>query len=544
MRIARWESGDPAVQAAVEAWLVRACQSDGPALAASPRRRLLRLDAGACGELLVKQHHTGTGRHRGRERVKRWAGGGPAAREYRALVRLRAAGVSVPEPLALGRLVGGDHLVVLRFEPGDTLDARLARPGVSRDAQAVVSRRARLDALGELVARLHASGHVHGDLHGGNVLIGDSELMLLDLQHARATTSPRARRRDLARLDHSLWMRGLSVGDRLRVRSVALGYTRPFDPAARRALRSAGLATLERLREHARSREGRALREGRRFVPLSIAQGDGMRRREIDARTVQRALDEHHAALEAGDERLLDRDRRAEVSASEIDDRRLVVKRTRSRGVFGRVADLWRGSPARRAWTAGYGLEARRIGAATPLAFVEKRRFGLTAVSAVVLEDLRPGVTADRPSGDPERDARTLVALGRLLAALHERGATHLDLKASNVILGRDAAGAVEPRLLDLEDVRFPRRLRERDRIRSLAQLNASLPDTFRDGDRLRALALYAARLPFASGRSELVARVVAASLARRHRWSGATCAVAREAGVGPAAGRLRSGSG
>jgi hypothetical protein len=85
---------------------------------------------------------------------------------------------------------------------------------------------------------------------------------------------------------------------------------------------------------------------------------------------------------------------------------------------------------------------------------------------------------------------------------------------------GEDA----EPHLLDLEGVRFPRRLDDSRRVAALAELNASLPDHFPALLRRRVFDRYSAALPFGAPRREVLKEVVAGSLARRHRWTGADC--------------------
>ena len=105
----------------------------------------------------------------------------------------------------------------------------------------------------------------------------------------------------------------------------------------------------------------------------------------------------------------------------------------------------------------------------------------------------------------------------------------HGDLKASHVAVGREADRLVT-RLLDLEGVRFRRRLSDRRRLRELAELNASLPDFVSDALRCRAFARYAALLPFRSDHDASLRRVVMESLSRDHRWSGSGCAVAQGA--------------
>jgi hypothetical protein len=118
-------------------------------------------------------------------------------------------------------------------------------------------------------------------------------------------------------------------------------------------------------------------------------------------------------------------------------------------------------------------------------------------------------------------------ALATLLADLHCAGIRHGDLKASHVFLTVGRRG-LEPRLIDLEGVRFGRRLSDRARIRELAQLNASLPDALGGALRCRAFERYRAALPFRAPAQDCLRLVVEASLARAHRWSGRDCELAR----------------
>ena len=129
----------------------------------------------------------------------------------------------------------------------------------------------------------------------------------------------------------------------------------------------------------------------------------------------------------------------------------------------------------------GNGLLARRIAAATPYAYLERRRLGIPTASVVVLEELG-GQAADACDASP---AELAAALARLAVSLHRRGVLHGDLKASHVHLLRRGK-RLESRLLDLEGVRFPRRLPDRERMRALAQLNASLPDRMGSAPRRR----------------------------------------------------------
>jgi tRNA A-37 threonylcarbamoyl transferase component Bud32 len=255
---------------------------------------------------------------------------------------------------------------------------------------------------------------------------------------------------------------------------------------------------------------------------------EGLRWQQIDEASVLRALADHEHALASRSPAVLKRGIRSRVTGVEAGGMHVIVKEWRARGLLRPLANGLRGSPAARAFCGGVGLRARRIGAAVPYAFLERRRLGLPVASWLLLEDLRPAVPSDAFAGVLDA-ARVADALASLSARLHRAGIRHGDLKASHVFLAEGAAG-LETRLIDLEGVRFARRVPERARIRELAQLNASLPDSLDDALRCRAFERYRAALPFHSPAQACLRRVVDASLARAHRWSGHACAIARAA--------------
>lgn len=506
----RWRSGGDAVQGAVERWLAQAPGApEARVLHDNPRRRVVALAGGEAGELLVKHFRLGSGRHRLRDRWKVRLGWSPAEREEGALRALHDAGVAVPEPLGRAELDGGDALLVLRFLPGVSLLEALAAPARER--------RALLRSLGETVAALHRAGFAHGDLHAGNVRVTPAGAFLLDLQHARRGAGEAARRADLGWLDYSLWGRA-SASDRLRLRAAALGVRPPLDAAARDALRAVARAAEARAADHARSRTRRALRPGRLAVRVRLGGLRGLRQRELPEAALARLLEAHAAA---SGEQVMKEGPRGRLTALQEGARRVVVKESCAGGAARALADLVRGSAARRAWRGGHGLRARGLAAAEPLAFVEERRFGAPVRSWVVLADLRPAPDGlEAAALAPEQ---ALAAMTRLLVGLHRRGVDHGDLKCTNLHL---VGPSREPHLVDLEGVRF-RRLSDEKRLAALAQLNASLPDAVPAAARRRAFARYAAALPFARGSDAALREVVARSLARGHRWSGAGCAVA-----------------
>ncbi len=504
MRLQR-SQGDPDVCRALEAL---AAGSGAPLeLRDNGRRRILRLEVEGIGPVLVKHFRREAG---ARGRLKARLGAAPADREWRALRLLHEARVPVPEPLARGEIDNGDRLVAMAFVAGAPLrEALQAAPSV---------RRALLAELGAAVGALHATGLVHRDLHAGNVLVREERIVLLDVQRA-AQGGDADRLRDLGWLDYSLW-RFTSQSDRLRVRAAALGLQRPWRDGRER-LRRVGREASNRAEEHARSRTRRSLRPGRLYARAACDGWRGMRVRDVDADRLAAVLAEHAEALARGDARVLKDDGRSRITALDVGGT-VVVKESPPRGAGRALADVLRGSAARRAWLGGHGLAARDVGAARPLAFLERGSWGLPLASLLVMDDLRPAEPADTCTRLPPDIV--VGACARIARALHQRGVDHGDLKASHVFVHAAADGTVEARLLDLDGVRFLGRLDDGPRLQALAELNGSLPDRFPAAARREAFARYAAALPFSCGASEARRTIVRLSLARRHRWSGAGC--------------------
>jgi tRNA A-37 threonylcarbamoyl transferase component Bud32 len=515
----RFRFGDDAVRRALSRF---AAGGDAEVLRDNPRRRLLRLSDASAGDLLVKHFRVGTGRHAWRERAKRLLRRSQAERESRALRALHGAGAPVAEPLALAFGAEGDAFLVLRFLPGEPLEKALAAPPRER--------RALLAALGACVGELHRREFAHGDLHQGNVWIHGGQPVLLDLQHAVRSGDSEDVIDDLGQLDYSLWGRA-TLGDRVRLRAAALGLTQPFDDAGRAALRAVGDAAEDRAEEHARSRTRRALREGRVHARARIGALAGLRSRALEERDLAELVAEHEAAQQARDARVLDADARSHITGLAAGPQRVVVKETPFRGWGRAAADRLRGSAGFRAFRAAHGLRARGVGAPLPLAYLEERRAGLPVRSLVVLEDLRPA--PDALAASRAEPAATALALAELALRLHRRGIDHGDLKCTNVIL--EGAPPYTAKLLDLEGVRFARRpLSDETRLDALAQMNASLPDAVTAADRRHAWDRYRRALPFAAGREAALAEIVARSVRRRHRWSGAGCRLAESATPSP----------
>jgi len=522
----KWIAGDEAICQSVESWLETPGEHGAEILAKSRYRTTTRLDLPALDQTVVVKEYLPARVHRSTTRraiarVRAWLGRTRADAEWTALQRLDQAGVSVPEPLAMARRSGGAALVITRFIPrAKRLDHRLN--GYPFEKHRL------LRQVGELVLRLHDAGFVHRDLHVGNVLVGENGPLLIDLERCRTVEGQRDRLRDVAFLDFSLHHAGITQANRLRYRIAALGLDHFRVAAERELLREVGRISHARALDYYHGRTRRTLRKGEGFQSVVCKAGSGLRVDDFANASVIAALAAHHQAVSNRSSQLLKCDHRTQVSRVAVGDRSVVVKEVVKTSARKRLADALRGSPGRRAWFAGHGLLIRGIGAARPLAFVERRERGIPVSSAVVLEDL--GDTprlANIPAGDPNVDPLAKQLL-RLLLQLHRTGCVHADFQAMHIYLAKHADQIV-PTLIDLESVRFPRRLHDRQRVGMLAAINATLADDVLPATiRCDVLERYLLSLPFERGNAHAGREIVRRSLARKQVWRGTDCELSR----------------
>ena len=497
----KWSAGEASIQKQIENTLATHFRT-ATLLHESARRTVHRVTlenapdiAHPTRDVVIKIHRTATGRHPRREMWKRRLGRSPGRREWKALGALFDAGAPVPRPRAWGRLTNGDEIVVADFIDGE----RIA------DTRTEI-----VNAMASAIEKLHDTGYRHGDLHLGNLLAVDQQIVLLDFQRARPQRSSHDRLWDLARLELSLANAGWSPSARKALRD-RLGVGDAFDPILRRFLR-----------DHLRGRARRVLRVDRDW---SIARFEGLRGVR-DASLKEEALatliesSEHEANIR---ER---RDGRIQLIEARLRDREdgervVIVKRIAAASLRRALGDRLRGTPAARAFHAGQASALLSKRAARPLAYLEERRFGLPMSSLLVLEKVGEEDLDRVLPNSPEAEHRLACRLGEWLADGHAWGLSHRDLKASNIRV-TIRADSIQFWMIDLEDLSGPAEQSDEARLHALSQLNASLDsDAFGVEVRLAALETYEARVPFAPRKESAATEIARRSLARAHRWRG-----------------------
>jgi hypothetical protein len=185
----------------------------------------------------------------------------------------------------------------------------------------------------------------------------------------------------------------------------------------------------------------------------------------------------------------------------------VIYKRFKVRSRLEPWLSLLRRTQALRSWVLGHGLVERCLPTARPLLFIERRRLGVAREAYLLTQkitnacDLHQFVAEAMNLLARERAPvlRDLIeSLARLVRKLHDRGLSHRDLKATNILVkrGHSALSSASGRslfLIDLVGIQRVRRLGRSRRARDLARLQASLSThpVFTRGDGLRFLRIY-----------------------------------------------------
>jgi tRNA A-37 threonylcarbamoyl transferase component Bud32 len=227
--------------------------------------------------LVVKRYHHP-------DRIARFFDRSRAEQELGLLRRLFEAGVPVPRPVEVRRAAGAWELVTEWIEGAvsleDVLNGRAPAPAPIE----VLAR-----STGELLARAHAAGLDHPDLHPGNLLVQPgAKVWMVDVRGARVLTrlDPEIRRRDLVALASATRER---LDERARARFLS-SYRRALParlasdlpPRAQLAREIESAARIHR-REAVRRARLRWTRLSSVCRPVEVAGLTGYRSAEIEA---------------------------------------------------------------------------------------------------------------------------------------------------------------------------------------------------------------------------------------------------------------------
>lgn len=306
-----------------------------------------------------------------------------ARSEYRNLSRLGARGVSVPRAYLWERWGRREALFAGEFLEG-------AAPWPAAPSEALVRK------LAAAVRALHDARFSHGDLHLGNVLVRDGDVYLLDFHGGRFLpyVPRRVRTALLAMLAASLQGRGQGE----LVEPLLAAYAGREDPELVRRVRAALARHGARRRA---SRRKRCLIDSTRYAverrgPLRV-----YRLRAVPWETIEALLGAPSGGRCGGADIIEHEGRRFLRGTSAY---------TPAEGVRARLS----GGRLLRAWCALHALRLLGVDAATGIACVERRSFGLVRGETLIAEPGGAGLPDERGLGAAS-DIRGLAELREFL---------------------------------------------------------------------------------------------------------------------------------
>ncbi len=415
---------------------------------------------GACPGLYVKLDHPPGWR----DRIKNLWRFKPQL-EFLAGTALQRAGIPVVHFLAWGRDGRDGALASLELVDAQPFDDAWL---VARSNPEM--RRHFIEALGRFLKLLVKHGVDHPDLHRGNVLYTAADggaFHLVDVYGVRVGVPPDrlSSCRILAWL--FIFLHQLDDAEQDQCLATVIGPDGAFPHLGRRDL----YRWHERMAQRTwRRRRHRFFRDSSICKRLDHSGLTGFVRRDLADSVVEECLRSHAASM-GGDEHVLKRGKRRQLSAVTVDGVAYVVKEFRVPGPWG----VWR--PDRMCWGATQRLRYYAVPTAEALAWVrlaDGRGF-------VIFEKTGDSNLALhlREHGEAPECAELCAAAGRLLAWIHLAGIIPRDLKLSNVMIHahRDFPG-MPLTLVDTDAVAFRRTVGADAANRNLRQMLDALPET------------------------------------------------------------------
>ncbi|MFO0948024.1 MAG: lipopolysaccharide kinase InaA family protein [Planctomycetota bacterium] len=448
---------------------------------------------------------------------------GRAEKEFHLAHLLNTRGVSTIRPIALGErrkhgMLLESYLLTEAIPNGLTLFELIERCVLTgRMPFPPKNRFYFAEQLARLAATIHETGIEHRDLHERNIIIqpaadGEFRFFILDLHELRVhrEVSWQCASKELSRMGRYFTLR-TSASDRLRFFLHYARFRGFSEREARKLAKEVEYSTVESRADFWRRRDTRPQRKNQKFDYYKSKDTVAHTLPEIPAETVQMLMDNPDGPFLDSLVHWWKIGRATRVAEVELPQIRasdsLIYKQYYFKGWHESLASIFHPNQATRAWNAGAALLLRELPTPRPLMLIHKMRHGMPVTSYLLTERVPGAQTITRfldrhlPELDPVEQKRVRRGVLResamLLRKLHDRRATHRDLKASNILLSTtDDLARPKLWLIDLDGVQTWQTVPEKHRLQNLTRFYVSFHQNpwLSLTDRLRFLRIYLAR--------------------------------------------------
>lgn len=380
-----------------------------------------------------------------------------------------------------------------------------------------------INAVAQQIRMTHEKGFFYRDLHAGNILIKDEpgdrfSLFFVDLHKVwHLKRLPLFMRiRDLAQLQNSLYS---TWSDRMRFLKAYLQDGDP--PLMTMAMWIKRYA--ERLKcSHLKSRTKRCLTTSSEFIAQRGFKRSFYFKRKYGEDFYHAINKEYQEAKEKGRIQFLKEHHKSSVSLLTVPWKgghlKVCLKEFKYPTFFYALRHSLTKSRALKSWIGAHGLRVRGFLTPEPLALFQERRGGIlysslfvfeyldevSELNDYILKNFDTTVSSERRL----KKWRFVEHLSQEIRKLHECGIYQPDLKSNNILV-KEKNNGWQFFFIDLDRIRFKKRLSYDEKVKNLAQINASVADCITIPDRLRFFKSYGFNTPLFTKRKRVYQEVL-----------------------------------
>ncbi|RLE05944.1 MAG: hypothetical protein DRJ06_08415 [Candidatus Aminicenantes bacterium] len=363
-----------------------------------------------------------------------------------------------------------------------------------------------IENFAQFVRRVHDEGIYPKDFHSGNVLIKTEKdkppvFYLIDLHSIRIKkkVSFRERKKNLTQLNDFR----ISLTDRIRFLKAYFQVKRLNGLPIKNIVKEIGLASMKHWKYLWKKRKRKCLRERKENEWWKIGSWKGMVRSDYvsDFSQILKKIESNYAGTEVKNIKKSFRTSVKEVYIPQQGKNcSFIIKEFKTAGFMPNVKALFRNSRPKRAWINAHNLIMRGIPTSAPIAFGEKRRFGIIQEGFFMTKKIPEAKTSDvflkkitKDLNDSEKASIIkdfLIRLARLIRWMHQTGICHGDLKASNILINTFKKRPTIY-LVDMDGVKIRNRVGVKEVARDLSRIIAAFSEILSPSEEAYFLKIY-----------------------------------------------------